>query len=92
MNKTAEEILKEYYNHYKNVVFPEKKWVEWQDSADYGTVAMVLAAMESYASSLSSEVERLRRLVEDAYIKGRNDEKGVSETIGWEQFKRSHNL
>ena len=25
MNKTAEEILKEYYNHYKNVVFPEKK-------------------------------------------------------------------
>ena len=60
MNKTAEEILKEYYNHYKNVVFPEKNWVEWQDSHDYGSVEMIVAAMESYASSLSSEVERLR--------------------------------
>ena len=66
MNKTAEEILKEYYNHYKNVVFPEKNWVEWQDSHDYGSVEMIVAAMESYASSLSSEVERLRGELSEA--------------------------
>lgn len=65
MNMTAYEILKEFYNHYKNVVYPEKNWVEWQDSHDYGSVEMIVAAMESYSASLSSEVERLRGLLRE---------------------------
>lgn len=100
MNKAAEEI-KELYDEIMDqvqVLLPIRG-MSYSDDYNPGSLKQGITALKNicieatkYAASLSSEVDRLRRLVEDAYIQGRNDEKGVSETIGWEQFKRSHNL
>lgn len=52
--KSAIDILKEVYTHYKEVVKPDDNWASWETCIEDGTVKLAIDAMEKYAEQFAA--------------------------------------